>query len=212
MRSPEKIHDIVRALTDRTEIPVTVKIRSGWDDAELNYLKVARAATSAGASVVGLHARTRVQGYSGTADWSHLRRLVEETEVPVIGSGDLFSPEDAFRMMQETGCSGIMFARGAIGNPEIFEDTRRLLESGTEKPRNGSRDRFYKLRIGRSHLERCVFFKGERLGCKEMKKHLSAYTRGLPAASSLRNDLMGCGTVADYERVLDGYLEIHREE
>lgn len=213
MRTPEKVYSIVRALNDHTDIPVTVKIRSGWDPTELNYLDVARAAVDAGAALVTLHARTKVQAYAGKADWSHIRRLVRELEVPVIGSGDLFSAEDALRMMGETGCAGIMFARGAIGNPMIFEDTRRLLASGnpprgtrTKGMETGTTDRFRSLRIGRSHLERSVFFKGERLGCKEMKKHFSAYTRGLPAASALRNDLMHCESIADFDRVFEDYL------
>jgi nifR3 family TIM-barrel protein len=214
MRDPKRVYSIVKALTDRTNVPITVKIRSGWDQSELNYLEVAQRAIDAGASMIGLHARTKAQGYAGRSDWSHIRRLTEKTKVPVIGSGDLFTAEDALRMMGETGCAGVMFARGAIGNPVIFEKTRALL-AGERLPSSDhsepteTEDRFRRLRIGMAHLERCIFFKGEGLGCKEMKKHLSAYTRGLPEASTLRNDLMKCETVDDYDRVLTRYLELH---
>ncbi len=211
MRSPHKVYEIVKACTDLCGIPVSVKIRSGWEASSLTYLETASAAVDAGAVMVGLHARTRVQGYSGKADWEHIRELVQAVPVPVIGSGDLFSPEDAMDMLNFTGCAGVMFARGAIGNPTIFRETRELLEGKTQGS-GGRISRDERIQIGRRHLLKAVEYKGERIGCKEMKKHLSAYTKGLPDGSSLRNDLMRCSTVAEYETVLSGYLQRHRNE
>ncbi|MDY7027214.1 MAG: tRNA dihydrouridine synthase DusB [Spirochaetota bacterium] len=211
MRSPERIYEIVKACTELCDIPVSVKIRSGWDASSLTYLEAASAAVDAGAVMVGLHARTRVQGYAGKADWDLIRNLVLTVPVPVIGSGDLFSPEDAVAMLTSTGCASIMFARGAIGRPTIFQETRDILEGRTR--RDGVfTSKEERLQIGRLHLRKAVEYKGERIGCKEMKKHLSAYTKGLPDGSSLRNDLMRCSSVAEYETVLDGYLQDHPPE
>jgi len=211
MRSPDSVYEIVKACTELCDLPVSVKIRSGWDASSLTYLETASAAVNAGAAMVGLHARTRVQGYAGKADWNHIKELVQAVPVPVIGSGDLFSPEDAAGMMTSTGCAGVMFARGAIGNPAIFQKTRDLLEG--KVPGDGSRvSAEEQLQIGRRHLLMAVEFKGERIGCKEMKKHFSAYTKGLPDGSSLRNELMRCSTVAEYEAVISGYLRDHPAE
>ena len=134
MKTPEKIGEIVKAITESTNVPVTVKIRSGWDSNSINYKEAAGYAVEAGASLVAMHPRTRTQGYAGVADWSMLKNLKKNIDVPVIGSGNLFTPEDAKRMLKETGIDGVMFARGAIGDPFIFERTAVLLQSGTCPP------------------------------------------------------------------------------
>jgi len=207
MRTPQRLYEIVKSCTDNTDIPITVKIRSGWDDSSLNYREVAQAAVEAGVSMIGLHARTRAQGYSGPASWDHIRDLAHTLKVPVIGSGDLFSPKDAADMLTFTGCSGVMFARGAIGNPAIFRDARFYLEQhGKSMEAELHTDGFERLGNGHRHLLKAVEYKGERIGCKEMKKHLGAYTKGLPDGSSLRNRLMRCSTVAEYENVLGEYM------
>jgi len=207
MRDPKQIGAIVKALTERTDIPVTVKIRSGWNASELTYLEAAESAVKSGASMIAIHARTRVQGYSGQAEWKHIENLSGAVPVPVIGSGDLFSPKDAHDMLTQTRCSGVMFARGAIGNPSIFRDTRRMLDQGSSESAGMPKDSaFQKLKIGLQHLELCTSYKGERLACREMKKHLSAYTKGLPESSALRNNLMRCTSTGEYRSVLDEYL------
>src|SRR6056297_3628009 len=130
MQDPDKIYTLVRRLSSATKLPITVKIRSGWDESSINFEEAGRAAVEGGASMIGIHARTRLQGYSGSSRWEHIARLTELLPVPVIGSGDLFSPESAEAMLQQTGCAGVMFARGAIGNPLIFQQTRHLLLTG----------------------------------------------------------------------------------
>ncbi len=220
MRSPEKIYAIVRQLTASTKVPVTVKIRSGWDDSSINFIEAGLAAVEGGAAMVGIHARTRVQGYSGSAHWEYIARLAETLPVPVIGSGDLFSAEAAADMLRQTGCAGVMFARGAIGNPLVFRDTRALLTgahaqpteltAGSGYPASGPEAQFIeRLLTGYRHLKRELHYKSEARACAEMKKHLSAYTKGFPAGSALRNDLVRCTTEECYRHILHGYMQRH---
>ncbi len=220
MRKPSTLHRIVAALTSRTDVPVTVKIRSGWDEESINYLEAARAAEEAGVSAIGFHARTRAKGYSGTADWSLIAELVSSVGVPVIGSGDLFGPEAVRDMLAQTGCAGIMCARGAIGNPFIFSDSRRVVssispdavtENYSETVGPGQRPS-PKLRMETAlkHFGRALHYYGERIAVKEMKKHLTAYTKGLPGGSSLRDSLMRCGSEECYRAVFRDYLSSYQ--
>ena len=226
MQQPDRIYAIVRRLSSATEIPITVKIRSGWDESSINFEEAGRAAVEGGASMLGIHARTRLQGYSGTSRWEHIARLAELLPVPVIGSGDLFSLQAAEDMLQQTGCAGVMFARGAIGNPLIFHQTRHLLLEGHPNdlsktacaaPTGNSEDPMKarnaqlvrRLTIGYYHLQRELHYKNEPRACAEMKKHLSAYTKGFPDSSNLRNKLMRCTSQECYRQVLQDYLQHH---
>ncbi|MFO7731083.1 MAG: tRNA dihydrouridine synthase DusB [Spirochaetia bacterium] len=226
MQQPDKIYSIVRLLSSATEIPITVKIRSGWDESSINFEEAGKAAVEGGASMVGIHARTRLQGYSGTSRWEHIARLAELLPVPVIGSGDLFSPQAAVDMLRQTGCAGVMFARGAIGNPLIFQQTRSLLlgeqphdnahrerAASADKPEDPIKARdaqlVRRLAIGYYHLQRELHYKNEARACAEMKKHLSAYTKGFPDSSNLRNKLMRCSSQMCYRQVLQDYLQHH---
>jgi tRNA-dihydrouridine synthase B len=199
MQNPGNIYKIVSHIASSTEIPVTVKIRSGWDENSLNYVEAGRAAVEAGAQAVGLHARTRAQGYSGTACWEHIADLASILQVPVIGSGDLFSPEDIKEMLRQTRCSALMCARGAVGNPFIFSP-----ESRPPSPKE-------RLDTALRHYERACSYDGETAAFKEMKKHFAAYAKGLPEASALRNRLMRCRKRDCYRRVIDDYLANHGE-
>ncbi len=205
MKNPSTIYRIVATVKAETELAVTVKIRSGWDTESINYLEAARAAVDGGAAAVGLHARTRAQGYSGRADWSHIARLADEIEVPVIGSGDLWSSEAMDRMLEETGCAAVMAARGAIGNPFIFS------RSGDE-PEEGNRKAARRISTALSHFERELYYRGERRAVKEMKKHFAAYTKGLQDGSALRDELMRCSDAQSYRRVFSDYLKRHNIE
>lgn len=229
MQDPDKIYTIVRRLSTLTDVPVTVKIRSGWDESSINFEEVGKAAVEGGAVMIGIHARTRIQGYSGTAHWEHIAQLVDALPVPVIGSGDLFSPKAAANMIKQTKCAGVMFARGAIGNPAIFQRTRSLLSpehtSTTTETTIDTTDRnkaglslypaetisgpIERLYIGYRHLERTLHYKSEVRGCAEMKKHLSAYTKGLPNGAALRNELMRCTSRKCYQLILQEYLQRH---
>ena len=205
MRSPETIHRIVSVLASQTDTPVTVKIRSGWDSDSITYLEAAGAAEEAGAAAVGLHARTRAQGYSGSANWEHIAELAARVRVPVLGSGDLFTAHDIHRMLTQTGCDGVMCARGAIGNPFIFRDVGRLLE-GAEGEGPGGAEPEERLSAAVRHFEKALRYRGEHYAVREMKKHFAAYTKGLPGGSALRNRLMRCTDGECYERVLGEYL------
>lgn len=192
-------------------IPVSIKIRSGWTADEINATETAAAAVEAGIDLIGIHGRTRAQGYSGVADYSIIRRVKESVNVPVIGSGDLFSPRDVARMFNETGVDAVMIARGAIGNPQIFLQTKEFLNADpvTEF------DDTAKLKLARRHLRESVAEFGERRACREIRKHLCAYSKGVRNGTTLRNSLVRCTTLAEYEAVFDDFFreqEIDREK
>lgn len=205
MKDPSRIGEIIAALREaldengRRDIPVTVKLRSGWSPDSITFLEAAEAAVEAGAAMITLHPRTRSQGYSGASDWSLITRLKQSVAVPVIGSGDLFSPEAARRMLSETRCDGIMFARGAIGNPFIFSRTRHLLETGDPAPPPAAA---LLAQTMREHLDMTVRLKGESAACREMRKHFCAYTKGLQGGAALRQQASRASTVEEYHEIL----------
>ena len=203
MRSPERIAAIVRAMLGETDRPVSVKLRSGWDHNTVNYLRCAESAEEGGASMVCLHPRTRSQGFSGSARLSHLKTLKANCSVPVIGSGDLFTPEAAVRTFRETRCDGLMFARGALGNPFIFTAARQLLAEGRQDPPPGPRLR---LETALRQLERAVRFKGELRACKDMRKHFCWYSKGIPGGAELRARAVRAEKVRDYEDLVERFL------
>lgn len=207
MRDLNRLGKIVTAIVKASRealdsVPVTIKIRSGWDDDHINYREAATVAVENGAALVALHARTRAQGYAGKAQWDHIADLASRLTVPVVGSGDLFSPEDAQRMLQETGCAGVMFARGAMGNPFIFTETRALLETGIYTPVPPQK----RIQTGFTQLKRLAIDIGETTACKEMRKQFCAYTKGIEGGATLRNKLVHAETVLEYERILTDYL------
>ena len=188
MRSPGMIGRIIAAIKERTDIPVSVKFRLGWDDSSINFLSFAEEAAAAGASMLTLHARTRVQGYSGKAErsaFTALARHFSGSGIPVFGSGDVFSPEDAAELMDGCGLDGVMFARGAIGNPFIFQETRQLLESGSFTLPSAEE----RIAAAIRHLHLAVECFGESLACREMRKHLMAYIKGMPGSSRVKAGL-----------------------
>jgi nifR3 family TIM-barrel protein len=199
------VEAVVRASKEALgDIPVTVKMRSGWDSQHLNYRECAQIASEVGAAMVTLHPRTRAQGYEGTSDWSHITDLVPRLKIPVAGSGDLFSPEAAKRMLRETGCAAVMFARGAEGNPFIFPATRSLLCTGSwQEPSFEER-----IAVAFHHLTMLAGDIGERTACREMRKQFCAYTkgspgkRGEPGSAALRKRLVSAETIEDYRKIL----------
>jgi len=206
MKDPEKIQRIVRAVVKAASsysiegrgVPVTIKLRSGWDDASINYLECAQAALEAGAAMVSLHPRTRAQGYGGKSNWAYIRELVQKLPVPVAGSGDLWSANDAKKMLEETGCAAVMFARGAMGNPFIFKEAKSLLCSGkVEAPAS------YKERMDAAfeHLAILSTELGQERAAKEMRKTFCAYIKNTPGSSAKRNLIVRCNSIADYRKV-----------
>lgn len=202
-RDPDRLGRIVEAMVRASAehlggTPVTVKIRSGWDESSINYRESARVAVEAGAVLVALHARTRVQAYAGKADWSHLADLTTRVSVPVIGSGDLFSPEAAERMLRETGCAGLMFARGAMGNPFIFAETKDLLVRGSYEPVPP----LERMRTALRQLGLLAADSGEEYACREMRKQFCAYSKGIPGGAAVRNKLVRASTMIEYRKIL----------
>ncbi len=197
MQHPEKMAEMVSFLKQNTDVPVSVKFRLGWDYSSLNYLEFAEAAAAAGADMFTLHARTRSQQYSGVADWSHLKQLKEHfksTDIRIFGSGDVFKPEDAVRMLEETSCDGVMFARGAIGNPFIFRQTSELLENGSYKPVTLEERKETLIR----HLDYMIKAFGETLACRDMKKHACAYIKGLEGANKIKVKVVNANSRKEY--------------
>ena len=205
IRNPDKLHNVVRAAVAAAhgKVPVTVKIRSGWDAHEMTWKEAAAAALDVGVSAITIHPRTRAQGYEGTADWNVIASLVEFVagRIPVFGSGDLFTPEDARDMLLQTGCDAVMFARGAMGNPFIFTETTALLKTGSYSSVNSAA----RIAAGFKELELLASDVGEEHACKEMRKRFCAYTKGIAGGAELRNRLVHAATIAEYNDILHAY-------
>ncbi|GHV77464.1 tRNA-dihydrouridine synthase [Spirochaetia bacterium] len=203
MRSPDRLGRVVEAVVRASKealggVPVTVKLRSGWDGASLNYRECGRVAVESGAALVCLHPRTRTQGYAGRSDWSHIADLVSRLPVPVAGSGDLFSPEDAERMLRETRSAAVMFARGAMGNPFIFAAAKAFLSGDAwQAPTPEER-----LETAFRQLSLLARDMGEGPACRTMRKQFCAYTKGVSGGAVLRNRLVHADTIEEYQAII----------
>jgi len=210
MKNPANLGRVVEAAVRASResldnAPVTIKIRSGWDSDSLNYFECARIAVEEGAAMVSLHPRTRGQYYSGKSDWSCIADLAERISVPVAGSGDLFTPEDAQRMLKETGCAAVMFARGAMGNPFIFSSARSLLETGSWNPAPYSA----RINLFLRHLEMLSSDIGERSACLEMRKQFCAYTKGFIGGAALREKAVRAETIEEYKQIVSAFINLN---
>jgi len=196
---------VTRAVVDATPLPVTVKIRSGWDEATRDPVRIARCCEEAGAKALTLHPRTRAQLYSGPARWDEIARVVEALTIPVIGNGDVHTAEDVVRMREETGCAGVMIARGSFGNPWIFAEARALLDARPKPAPPTPAERF---EVALGHARLALELEGDVPATViEFRKHLGWYTRGLPGSAELRDRLHRVETMAEAERVISAYLE-----
>ena len=199
MKNPKLVYEIVSAIVKAISKPVTVKIRKGFDDDHVNAVEIAKIIEEAGAAAVAVHGRTREQYYSGKADWDIIRQVKEAVSIPVIGNGDVTSPQKADELVKQTGCDGIMIARGAQGNPWIFSEMIHWEETGELPPRPDKDEvREMMLRHARLQLE----YKGEFSGIREMRKHVAWYTKGLKGAARLREKVNAVESLEELENLL----------
>lgn len=212
-RDPDRLFKVaeavVKAAGGRSEnggVPVTVKIRSGWESKQMTWREAAQAALDAGVSAITIHPRTRAQGYEGHSDWGIMKELVElvNGRVPVFGSGDLFKPEDARAMLEQTGADAVMFARGAMGNPFIFRDATDLLTKGSYEPVPPEE----RVKTGFAELERLVAETSEQHACLEMRKRFAAYSKGISGGAALRAQIVHAASVEDYKDIFANFINL----
>lgn len=184
---PNKIYEMVSAVVEAVDKPVTVKMRIGWDDEHIYAVENARAVERAGGKAVSVHGRTREQQYTGVANWDIIRDVKQAVSIPVIGNGDVFSPEDAKRLLEHTGCNGVMIGRGALGNPWMLYRTIQYLTNGELLPDPMPRE---KMQVAILHLDRLIDLKGEAVAVRDMRKHLAWYLKGLPGGARVKDVIM----------------------
>ncbi len=201
---PNKIYEMVSAVVDAVEKPVTVKMRIGWDEDHIFAVDNAKAVERAGGSAVSVHGRTRVQMYEGTADWNIIKEVKESVNIPVIGNGDVKTPQDARRMLDETGVDGVMIGRAALGNPWMLYQTIRYLESGELLPEPGPRE---KIDVCMLHLDRLTALKGEKVAVREMRKHAAWYLKGMRGNGKIRDQINQFETREDVRSTLYAFVD-----
>jgi nifR3 family TIM-barrel protein len=198
------VESVIRAVSESTHLPVTVKIRSGWSEEMRDPVSIALRCQDAGARVLTLHPRTRAQMYSGSARWDEIAAVVDALDIPVLGNGDIKTPEDALRMHQQTGCAGVMIARGSFGQPWIFTQARALLDGRPMPPAPPVEERFA---IALDHARMAADYEPDRRGAAiEFRKHLGWYCRGLPGSAELRRRVHAVDSLAEVEGIFADYL------
>lgn len=204
LRDPDLAGKIVEKVSAAVKKPVTVKIRKGFTEQSVNAVEIAKVLETAGAAAIAVHGRTREQYYSGWADWEIIRRVKEAVSIPVIGNGDVVCARDAKRMMEETGCDGVMIGRAARGNPWIFREVKAYLETGTVPPRP-EMEEIKEMMLRHAGLQ--LSFRGAYTGIREMRKHVAWYTAGLPNSAKLRGRINEMESLEEMEKLLDEYFK-----
>lgn len=205
LKNPEKIREIVKAVVEAVPVPVTVKIRSGWDSKSINACEVAKICEEAGASAITIHPRTRAQGYEGHSDWNIIKQVKETVSIPVIGNGDIKSIEDAKKMIDETGCDAIMIGRGALGNPYLFKQIIHYLETGEKLEELTDKE---KINLIIKHFEYLLEIKPEKVAVLEMRTHAAWYIKGINGSKEIKNKIFKCTTKEELLKILVEYKEI----
>lgn len=201
---PNKIYDMVAAVVDAVEKPVTVKMRTGWDEEHIYAVQNAQAVERAGGSAVAIHGRTRYQMYEGKADWNIIREVKQAVNIPVIGNGDVETPQDAKRMLDETGVDGVMIGRAALGNPWMIYRTVKYLETGELIGEPSVRE---KIDVCILHLDRLIALKDEYIAVREMRKHAAWYLKGIRGNAKVRNAINECNTRDELVALLTNLVE-----
>lgn len=209
LKNPQKIKEIVSAVVACVPIPVTVKIRSGWDCEHINAVEVAKICEEAGAQAICVHPRTRSQGYTGKADWSIIKAVKDAVSIPVIGNGDIKSCFDAKKMLEETGCDAVMIGRGVLGNPWLIKECVTYLETGAILPKPTAKER---IDMCLYHLDLLKKLKNEHIACLEIRTHISWYLKGLAKANDIKNKIFSLNHISDIIQVLNEYKEWLEEE
>ena len=204
LKDPKKVYEIVKAVVQAVPIPVTVKIRSGWDSNHINALEVAKAVEDAGASAICVHPRTRSQGYSGKADWSIIKQVKEIVSIPVIGNGDVKTPEDAKKMLSETGCDAVMIGRGVLGNPWLIRNTISYLDTGEYDVDVSVDD---KISMIRHHLDYLSHLKNECIATLEIRNHIGWYLKGVAGGTVIKNKIYQTTKIRDIISILNEFKE-----
>lgn len=201
MRTPQLAYEILARMVEAVSVPVTLKMRTGWDEDHINVVEMAKLAEKAGVAAIAIHGRTRMQFYGGRADWTLIKAVKAAVTIPVLGNGDIFTARDGLRMLKETACDGLMIGRGADGNPWIFSQLKAVL-TGKEVPEVGVSERFKMLR---RHAVMLCEFKGANIGIKEMRTHAAAYIKGLPRAAAYRSRFFFINSLSDLDTALQEY-------
>ena len=204
LKNPEKIREIVSSVVKAVNCPVTVKIRSGWDSNSINAPLVAKICEEAGAKAIAVHARTRSQGYSGKADWRIIKKVKESVSIPVIGNGDIKTPQDAKRMLDETGCDLVMIGRGVLGNHWLIRDINAYLDEGILLPPVTKEER---IDMCLHHIDYLSKIKCEKLVCLEMRSHIAWYIKGLRNSTEIKNKIYKVNKVCDIINILNEFKE-----
>lgn len=200
---PDKVYEMVQAVSSAVKVPVTVKMRIGWDEEHVFAVENALAAEAAGASAIAMHGRTRVQMYEGTANWDVLRDVKKELKIPFMGNGDVRTPEDAKRMLDHVGCDGVMIGRAALGNPWMIYRTQRYLETGELLAEPAPNEKIGTIKL---HLARLVALKGERIAVPEFRQHAAYYLKGIPRAAKAKVAINQARSESEIIQILDDLL------
>ena len=204
LKNPTKVGEIIKAVVNSVKVPVTVKIRSGWDDNSINAVEIAKVAEKNGASAITLHARTRSQGYSGHSDWSLIKKVKEAVNIPVIGNGDILSCFDAKKMLDETNCDAIMIGRGVLGNPWLIKECVDYLNDGTLPKEITPQE---KINMLKRHYELLLKNTNEKQAILEIRTHALWYIKGLKGSSIIKNQICQTKNSQDLFNILDNYLK-----